>query len=343
MGTFCSKKNSEYLGRDDVAGQRRLSAYVLGPGGGDIPEHRPPTVEYSTSSIDPSCRISLSVHAKSLAGTYAPQSFKDNQDDFFSETPFVSDDSLSLFAVFDGHGAYGGQSSKFVKKTFCHYLSKDTQLKIDHKASLKSAFLNTHRDTLKCAIDTSCSGTTAVLCLRHNNQLYVSNAGDSRCVLGSINSTGSIVSKQLSYDHKPDHPEERKRIELSGGRVDTIRGPRNEPLGPARVWLGQELYPGLAMSRSIGDSIAHQAGCTAEPDIIEHTINIDSDKFIILASDGVWEFISSQEAVEIVSKCETPQIAADLLTSCALSKWRQEEEICDDITAVIVFFSKMEL
>lgn len=60
-----------------------------------------------------------------------------------------------------------------------------------------------------------------------------------------------------------------------------------------------EDLPGLAMSRSFGDMVAASVGCISSPEIFEFAL-ADEDKFIILASDGIWEFISSQECIEII-------------------------------------------
>jgi len=75
----------------------------------------------------------------------------------------------------------------------------------------------------------------------------------------------------LSRDHKPEIIGEKQRIVSSGGRVDRFSGnillhiENGVKSGPFRVWLKNENYPGLAMSRSIGDLIASAIGVTAEP------------------------------------------------------------------------------
>ena len=63
-------------------------------------------------------------------------------------------------------------------------------------------------------------------------------------------------------------------------------------MGPKRVWLPQDDIPGLAMSRSIGDRIAHSVGVSAEAEIFKYNL-YSHDKIIIIASDGVWEFLSN--------------------------------------------------
>jgi len=67
---------------------------------------------------------------------------------------------------------------------------------------------------------------------------------------------GVWVSTSLSIDHKPDWKDEEFWIRKSGGRVDPFWEPNGSPIGPHRVWLWTENIPGLAMSWSIGDSVA---------------------------------------------------------------------------------------
>lgn len=58
--------------------------------------------------------------------------------------------------------------------------------------------------------------------------------------------------------------------------------------GPARVWLGHMDVPGLAMSRSLGDQVAHTAGVSSEPDFVEYTFNEGrEDLIMVMASDGI--------------------------------------------------------
>ena len=66
-----------------------------------------------------------------------------------------------------------------------------------------------------------------------------------------------------------------------------------------RVWLKHEDIPGLAMSRSFGDSTAAKVGVNAVPEVKEVTLELE-DKIVVLASDGVWEFLSNQEVANVV-------------------------------------------
>jgi serine/threonine protein phosphatase PrpC len=103
----------------------------------------------------------------------------------------------------------------------------------------------------------------------------------------------------LSEDHKPDLPQEQKRVEAMNGRVEPIIGPQGQYLGPARVWKVDEDTPGLAMSRSVGDGLAHSVGVSWEPEVKQLTMQ-QEDKFIVIASDGVWEFLSNENIGRIV-------------------------------------------
>jgi serine/threonine protein phosphatase PrpC len=104
----------------------------------------------------------------------------------------------------------------------------------------------------------------------------------------------------LSRDHKPSLPDEKERILRLGGRIDTFRDEKGNPLGPERVWLpNQSIYciiaeiQGLAMSRSLGDNVSKDVGVICNPELVKLQIE-ERDKFIVLASDGIWEFITSE-------------------------------------------------
>lgn len=112
---------------------------------------------------------------------------------------------------------------------------------------------------------------------------------------------GKWEARSLSRDHKPNLHFEAERIIKSGGRIDSFRDPEGNPLGPLRVWLKKENIPGLAMSRSIGDNLATSVGVTWEPEVFEFNLE-KNDKFMIIASDGVWEFLENIDIVRIIAK-----------------------------------------
>lgn len=98
----------------------------------------------------------------------------------------------------------------------------------------------------------------------------------------------------MSEDHKPSSDKEKKRILKFGGRIEKAKDENGNFLGPYRVWLPKRRIifhiwelQGLAMSRSFGDNISKPVGVTHEPDILQYTLD-KKDKFMLIASDGVW-------------------------------------------------------
>ena len=132
---------------------------------------------------------------------------------------------------------------------------------------LKHSFHLAESSLLQCNFEVNFSGTTSVLVFNIGNKIICANAGDSRAILvtESENHKDTRIIP-LSRDHKPDLTDETNRILKSGGRVDRYLddGVRS---GPFRVWLRNETYPGLAMSRSIGDLVAGTVGVICEPGI----------------------------------------------------------------------------
>ena len=129
------------------------------------------------------------------------------------------------------------------------------------------------------------------------------------------------------------------RIERSGGRVDKIYG-----MGPYRVWFKNEDFPGLAMSRSIGDRLAHRVGVSDIPEIKEFNIDENTPLAVVLASDGVWEFMSNEEVSEIVYRFEDNKdasVCAKKIVERARQVWEKTGYAIDDITCVVVFFKEI--
>ena len=93
------------------------------------------------------------------------------------------------------------------------------------------------------------------------------------------------------------------------------------------------------MARSIGDHAVKGVGVIAEPEVLTHEVDPAADKFLLLASDGVWEFITSDEAVRIVDAHLKRGVAAacQALIEQAASRWRDVEgDYRDDITALVI-------
>ncbi len=111
------------------------------------------------------------------------------------------------------------------------------------------------------------------------NKLVCANLGDSRAVLGSLHPDpphdieGEYwIATPLSRDHKPNENDESERIKARGGRVMPYMDENGDPLGPYRVWLPNDNSPGLAMSRSFGDTVASSVGVICHPGIEDSLI-----------------------------------------------------------------------
>ena len=153
---------------------------------------------------------------------------------------------------------------------------------------------------------------------------------------------GEITAEDLSIDHKPDLPEERKRILAKGGTVSEGGAGR-----PSRVWAHGRI--GLAMSRSLGDGECKGVGVIPDPEVL-HSVSSpvakeggDGDLFVIVASDGVWEFIESVEACQLVHKHKNATEACSALVLEAAQRWKRfEGSYRDDITAIVAFLPFLE-
>lgn len=261
---------------------------------------------------------------------------KTNQDNCFAFEKYITEDQ-SLFGAMDGHGPHGHLVSGYVKQHLPIILVNHLTTGTDVKKALTSGFVEVDKSLGNSRIDCEFSGSTAVVSYLKGKTITTAWVGDSRGVMGRETKKG-WEAIDLTHDHKPTNPEEKNRILSSNGRVERLVDEMGQPMGPYRVWLQYAWIPGLAMSRALGDVLAHQVGVTSEPDhtVVELT---PQDRFMILASDGVWEFISSKEAVDIAAQFETAEEACRQLVDEAYQRWLTEEEgVVDDITAVVVKF-----
>ena len=127
---------------------------------------------------------------------------------------------------------------------------------------------------------------------------------------------------------------------MAGGEIRQMKNDYGEGRGPFRVWIRGKEYPGLAMSRSIGDQHAKSVGVIPDPGIMEYTLS-KSTKYIITCSDGVWEFLNNEAVMNIGKKFYLNNDASSYcheLIAKSVSQWEKNDDIVDDITAVVAFF-----
>lgn len=256
-----------------------------------------------------------------------------NQDDFV----VVVENNNLVFGVFDGHGSHGHHISNFVHEHIPRLLFQSPFWTFNPLAAYLEVFPKTHKDLLDlCALDSTpfdctLSGCTSTVITIRDSTLYIAHVGDSRAVLGKRKGN-EFVAVDLTEDHKPELFGEKIRIEQSGGEVKRLEGDI-----PVRVFKKGKNYPGIAMSRAIGDLIAQTVGVSHVPDIKEVALEPE-DEFLIACSDGVWEFITSQGALNEVAKHDNPKLAAEALAKRAWDEWvKNEGDVVDDITVIVVF------
>ncbi|XP_013195944.1 probable protein phosphatase CG10417 isoform X2 [Amyelois transitella] len=175
------------------------------------------------------------------------------------------------------------------------------------------------------------SGCTAVVALLKGNELYVANAGDSRCI---VCREGKAID--MSIDHKPEDAPELERITKAGGKVSN----------------DGRINGGLNLSRAIGDHSYKQNKdlgpkeqmITALPDVKTLTIDPEKDQFMVLACDGIWNFMSSQDVCDFVlprlveGRERLSQICEEMFDRCLAPSTMGDGTGCDNMTAIIVRF-----
>ena len=189
--------------------------------------------------------------------------------------------------------------------------------------------------------DLKFSGSTCVMLFLFNDKLICSNIGNSRCVLFKCTENDKWSYINLSNEHKPTNEEEKKRIRKKGGEIHPfINENGNYEDKIQRIWVKDKKYPGLAISRSIGNLVGKKIGIISTPTFICKKID-NRCKFIILGSDGFWDAIEFSEIIKIVKpylKSGNPETASKLLVEKAKKSWSKNSER-DDITVILIFIS----
>ncbi|RLN28456.1 putative protein phosphatase 2C 77 [Panicum miliaceum] len=175
-------------------------------------------------------------------------------------------------------------------------------------AAIRAAYLTTDSEFLSQGVR---GGACAATALVKDGDLYVANVGDCRAVLGS----GGGVATALTSDHTAGREDGRRRIESSGGYVSC---------GSGGVWRVQDC---LAVSRAFGDA-SMKPWVTCEPEVSRRRLTPDC-RFLVVASDGHWNKLSCQEAVDAVSAAASGPCKE--LVALARSRGSR-----DDITVMVV-------
>ncbi|KAL0344596.1 UNVERIFIED_CONTAM: putative protein phosphatase 2C 38 [Sesamum radiatum] len=278
----------------------------------------------------------------------------------------------TFIGVYDGHG--GPETSRFVNETLFANLKKFASEHKEISANvIKKAFLATEEEFLSvvrqkwhimpqiASVGTCC--LVGVIC---NGFLYIANAGDSRVVLGREDkAVGAVTAIQLSTEHNANIEsvrDELRALHPNDSRIVVLKH---------KVWRVKGI---IQVSRSIGDAYLKRSEfnkepllqkfrlsepfskpiLSAEPSIFVHRLS-PRDQFLIFASDGLWEHLTNQEAVDIVNSYPRRGIARRLVKAALRVAAKKREmrysdlkkiergvrrHFHDDITVVVVFIDQ---
>jgi serine/threonine protein phosphatase PrpC len=331
-------------------------------------------ISIAESQIIENNETKINSHFITKAGTDDKKE-KINQDSYLL-FPNIFDNLLNIFGIFDGHGKNGHLISSFVSKFLSQYLTNkknyihkksdesysdsDSDSDISEKEILinkdllSNLFLEENFNFIKniiqeidmkvneCNFDIQLSGTTCLLLFIFNNQIICSNIGDSQCFLYHCSNEDRWTHEQLSIIHKPDIDSEKERIISYGGVIHPYYDENGLYEGPNRVYEKGKPYPGLSLTRSIGDLEAQKIGIISEPDIIIKKID-STCKYIVLGSDGLWDMITPYDVGRIVNPFFSKNDikgATQALLKKASKNWDKDGSDRDDITIIVAFIGK---
>jgi protein phosphatase 1L len=257
---------------------------------------------------------------------------KNSQQDAFwihTTTPF--------FCVCDGHGT-SNYAARFVAKNLFEFINQDETSETDLKTAFENGFQTTN-NVLKNTQNAQDCGTTALAVFIVRDQFIVGNVGDCRAI--GFDTRGHKI--RLSTDHKPNDPDEKKRIEECGGIIARAQVPTIwtylfccfdelffEESGPYRV------NRNLAVSRAFGHfGNPLLARCVKPiPEVLEY--DLTNMQYLVIASDGLWcmidyEIITYKDIFNIITQAENLESACQKVINLA-----KDGGSTDNITVIIV-------
>ena len=269
--------------------------------------------------------------------TIEGKSFKQkyNQENFFMKEKFLNKNEQFLIGICNGHGKHGKLISKYIINTLPELIHDISENEIIN------SYLQMNKQILKNnnkAFDCSLSGSSCISLIISLENIISANLGDNKAILARYEN-GLYNYVNLNREHKPTMPDEKKRILEHNGKIGHIYEKSNSP---KKVYLKNSDIPGLPLSRSFGDVIAHSVGVISEPEVKNFSYN-GSEKFVIMASHGFWSLINGEKSVEIVKEFYDNNMdaigALNKLALELLNKSENEKKIInEDIIIIIVFF-----
>lgn len=233
--------------------------------------------------------------------------------------------NINFLAVFDGHG--GKAVSRYLKDNlpqfFVNKFKKDIYSKQDNASSYFYKVYDMIQTQMKeqhPRVVQYCGSTACVVIQtkdkNNKNIMWVINVGDSRAVKCNKNN----IAEQLTQDHKPNVPSEKKRIEELGGKI----------VFDGVDWRVKD----LSLSRAFGD-LECTPFVTHLPQIYRYKVS-SSDKFLILACDGLWDVLSNQDVIEYINEMQYNKYTGNYAKS--LAEYALDKGSLDNISVIILFF-----
>lgn len=256
------------------------------------------------------------------SGSFATCGRRETMEDMHFLLPNIGNQKdIHIFGIFDGHR--GAAAAEFSAQALPGILQNFGPTKSPLDALLEAFIktdmefrneLDTYRKSKGVIQKDWHPGCTAIVALIVRNMLYVANAGDCKTILCRA---GRPIA--LSKDHVASCPKERERIVNAGGQVkwqiDTWR------VGAAA----------LQVTRSIGDDDLKPA-VTAEPEITETVLSVE-DEYLVMASDGLWDILTSEEVISIIKDTvKEPGMCSKRLATEAAERGSK-----DNITVIVIF------
>ncbi|CAD8160352.1 unnamed protein product [Paramecium pentaurelia] len=252
----------------------------------------------------------------------------------------------SFFGVYDGHG--GSACADFLRDNLHQFVIKELDFPWNPYEALRKGFAAAEQYFQDYAISQfnkgipERSGSCAIVALLVGDVCYVANVGDSRAVLCGGNNKSALP---LSRDHKPCDELEKLRIQKAGGKIYQTQQQQDDQqvfVGPLRVLPGR-----LSVSRTFGDIEAKLERFGGKPNVVVAEPELRSFKvqedhqYIVLASDGIFDKMSSNEVVDIMTK--ELDSNSNIHQGCSIGveqvlKESINRRTLDNITVVVVAF-----